>query len=364
MLAGLGGFEVGDILAAGEERSHKRTGKLIEPVAGVLDHRPEQIGEAAVERYGEPRVEGRAGLIGGVVGHGKILLGGAHVGTRAEGLHGHASLVSRGQGQFDALGHGPLLRKRVQQKAHRVVELVEAHLEVGDGGEDIIIVCRRLHHGRLGDAAGKFEVAHRLDALLPQHGCRPRKSELLLHGGDGIVGRGYAADNLRAHGLRIGLAPVDLSLSRALAVEQLAENVDFPACLRGDGVGPRDIAPGIGCSGAVGREGYRRQVGQTRALQPRTRGVDIELSVAEVGVIGQRAAYEVLKHGVGEYLLPRQVAQGRRVRGRGLGLGVGAGKLRRRRRLELLVYMAAAQRGHRNGGQGRQRKFDYFVHLL
>lgn len=142
LLLGLGGLKARDVLAAGEERSHERAGELIEPSAGILDHRAEKVGEAAVHGDCESGIEGGAGGVGGVVGHGEALLGGADVGTGAQGLHRHALLVGGREREFDLRGHLPFLRKGVEQEAHGVVELVEAHLKVGDGGEDVVVLRR------------------------------------------------------------------------------------------------------------------------------------------------------------------------------------------------------------------------------
>ena len=345
----LGGFrclEAGNVLTAREEGRGELACELHEPVAGVGDERAEEVGETAVGGDVERGVECGAGGRGGVVSHGEVLLCGAHVGTGGEFNHGDGLAEHRGRGHGSGGGDSPGLRHHVLEERHRVLRLVEADLYVGDGSENAVVLRGALYNGGLVETAGELEVLHHVDTLTPYLGGLTREGELAFESGDGVVAGGHAADNLRAHGLLVGLALAELSLSAALGVEELAEDVDFPAHRHGNLVSPVELVAGIGGSSTVWRERHGGEIGELGSLELSLRHAHVETRVVEVFVVDERGIDEVDEGGVGEHLLPGEIAEGEGVGALLQGAGVFLHELRFGvLRVVFFVDPAAAERG-------------------
>ena len=170
------------------------------------------------------------------------MLGSLHVGACGELAHRDGVAVYLGHREHCQRLYSPCLRHYVEKQRHGVVELVERYFEVGDRGQDAVILCLALNHGHFSAASGFFEVAHHLHGLFPVLGCGAAQLELLLEGGDAVVGVGHRADYLRAHGLCIGLALEHVFFCGALGVEQASEDVHLPAYREGNLVGARPAA--------------------------------------------------------------------------------------------------------------------------
>ena len=146
------------------------------------------------------------------------------------------------------------------------------------------------------------------------------------------------------------LLEFERGLSRALVVENLAEHVDFPADADGERVGPAHRAVGVAGSGSVGRESHGGEIAQLGAQKVGAGHVDVQTGIFKVGVVGKSTVDIVLEQGVGEYLLPAQIAQGGRVYFGVAGLDIAAGQVGVGRHVELVVDMT-----RRHHGRSQQR---------
>lgn len=281
------------------------------------------------------------------------MLGGLHVGACGEFAHGDGVAVNLGHRKHGEGFDGPGLRHHVEKQRHGVVELIERYLEVGDRGLDAIVLGLALHHSYFGAAVSFLEVAHHLHGLFPVLGCGAAQLELLLEGGDAVVGVGYGTDYLGAHGLCIGLALEQGLLGGTLGVEQASEDVHLPAHREGNliGAGPGTVLE-VRHRG-VGGQGHGGEEAQAGAFELGVGYVNVEFGVLQVGVVLQGLVYQVGEHRIGEHLLPCHVAE---CHGIGLlleRLGVFGGKLALLRHFEFAVHVAARQSEGRGGTDGR-----------
>ncbi len=83
--------------------------------------------------------------------------------------------------------------------------------------------------------------------------------------------------------------------------------------------------------------------------------VDVELGIAEVGIVGKCLVYEVSQHGVGEHVLPTHVAKGSAVDFGFAGFLVFGCERRIVGHVEFLVYVTTAEGG---GGKHRPHSID------
>ena len=171
-----------------------------------------------------------------------------------------------------------------QQKRQAVFRLVDLFFQVEYRGGDAIIGSLHLRHGGFVCQTRIHQGARGVDGFLPRLLRTLRDRKLLVQHQQGVVDIGDTGNKLRPDRLPVVMALFEQRLRLLLGVAHAAENIQFPACRDGHGIGLRRLAPVEAAHRPLRGEGERRQERQAGGHQRGFGFLDAPLCGAEVGV--------------------------------------------------------------------------------